>query len=231
MTLKNFVNLDTASLGSKAAFLAGFGYLVTAISFILADAPAANTPEFWDFYTSNTSGRFFINLVWFGWIFISFCGLALIISFSDGLKSENGGKGPLFSLIGMIGYLVTMISHYTAFFVASQISSIYTSLSDSSQSVVSTYGPYIVDGDGYAWFGMVGLWLIYLNKVAISNSYFPRNLSIIGIINGVGYILMVIGFLFQIDLLVLLIAGVVGVITLPLYLFWLARVLSSENLQ
>ncbi|MDH5404635.1 MAG: hypothetical protein OEY49_19190 [Candidatus Heimdallarchaeota archaeon] len=227
MSLKS--SLDTSSLkfSSKMSILAGITYILIAFAYLLSGTPGTNNPDFWNYYLSNKNGRLFIQINWIGWIISSFCGLALVISFYDYLIEDNKAVGRYISSLGFIGFLTTLLSHLTALFISRQMSSVYNSLDESSQNLASAFGAYIIDGDAYTWFGFVGLWLFYFNLKLKDDEDITPMIRILGLISGIGYMLLIIGFLFNILLLVDLIAGLVGIIILPTYLILLGLKLRS----
>ena len=76
--------------------------------------------------------------------------------------------------------------------------------------------------------GAIGIWLILVNALAISSGSFPEVLTWIGMLAGVGYLLIVIGFLRggQQNALFYL-GGLILGIGYPVWAIWLGRLILS----
>ena len=79
-------------------------------------------------------------------------------------------------------------------------------------------------------YGVVGLSLIAFNYLAYAHASFPRKLAVWGIAAGIGYVLVITGFLLGGENHPLTyIGGALAVIAYPIWAFWLGRVWLKFN--
>ncbi len=79
-------------------------------------------------------------------------------------------------------------------------------------------------------YGVVGLSLVAFNYLAYVNGSFPRKLAVWGIAAGIGYVLVITGFILGgPNHLLTYIGGALAVIAYPIWAFWLGRVWLKFN--
>lgn len=82
-----------------------------------------------------------------------------------------------------------------------------------------------------AAFGVVGVWLLLNSYLALANRTLPSGLAWVGMVAGVGYILVILGFLLggqQHPLTA--VGGLTAVISYPIWAIWIGALLLSGRL-
>jgi hypothetical protein len=79
----------------------------------------------------------------------------------------------------------------------------------------------LFDPQGWLRVGAVGFWVLVASLLALSGSLWPKFLAYAGIGGGIAYMLVVPGQALQLQWFIAIVAGIGGVVLIPLWYIWL----------
>ena len=144
-------------------------------------------------------------------------GAALVVGIGDALHMEQGIILTLLRVGAICGFLVTTLSFGLMLNRAVRISNVWSTLSEHTQEAIRTSGLPNLDPSGLFGFGLVGLWFVVFNVIAVNAGALPVWYGIAGCVVGVLSLAALIGMLLHVGLLVDMSAALGGVVLVP---FW-----------
>ena len=214
---------SVAKLGGICSILVGLSYLAIGATFFLLPAEQQpGSPVSFDAFFESVAGGSTV-LVLYCWAFTvgGFVAIAAVPAISDLVRSANEGWIRWTSALAVIGYAVLAVEYLVLQDEVPRMAAGYIRLDESARAAIAVVGPLNLNNDGWAGFGTVGLWLAVVNWLALRGGQWPKALAVIGLIVGIGNGLVIAGFILDSPILILITAGLGGVILAPIWFIWM----------
>lgn len=214
-------------IGGICSILVGVLYIPIGITTLLR--PVDQRPPFDPdtFLTSFGQDPLMSTLMYWGFAVSAVLAIAVVLAVSQRVQSLGEGWVRWMSTLAVVGFAVTALNYFRYLDFYPMLAKAYASgdatvkaAAVSSQSVVP------LDPDGWFSFGAVGLWFLVVNLVAFSGNPWPRVVSYLGIVGAIAYLLVMVGFVF--DIYVLTFSAIVSVIIGPIWYIWVGLILRKE---
>lgn len=184
-----------AKVGSICAIAAGLLYFVLGIIFYLlppAHRPGSGLPE-GEFLSTGNQG--FGMLILEMWVIAlsALCVIGVIMAVSELVRSGNEGLVRYTATLATIGCAVIAMTYLLDQWHTPQLLLGYPQLDRSGQAVLDVIGTRHFDPQGFFGFGLVGLWVLVVNLLALRHGFFPRRLAYAGLVVTLAYWLVVAG--------------------------------------
>ena len=214
---------SSARLGGTCSILVGLSYLAIGVTFFLLppeQQPGSPLPPN-QIFESVAAGS--TLLVTYYWAFVtgSVFAIAAVPIISDLVRGANPGWVRWTSTLALVGYAVLAIEYLVLQDQVPKFAAGYLRLDESARSALAVIGPLNLTNDAWAGFGTVGLWLAVVNGLAWRGGQWPKALAAIGLTVGIGNSLVIAGFMLDNSLLILITAGLGGVILGPIWFIWM----------
>lgn len=211
-------------VGGICSILVGIIYIPIGVTVLLR--PADQRPPFDPdvFLTSFGQEPLMSTLMFWGFAVSAVLAIAVVLAVSDRVQSLGEGWVRWMSALAIIGFAVTALNYFRYLDYYPMLAQAYATgdatakaVAASSQSIVS------LDPDGWFSFGAVGLWFLVVNLVAFRGNPWPKVLSYLGIVGAVAYLLVMVGFIFEIY--VLTFTAIVSIVIGPIWYVWVGLIL------
>ncbi len=211
-------------LGGTCSILTGVTIVVTAVLYLLLPAEqqdACGCPEKFLVSMAQSPTLYIVEEGLFS--LSSLLAIAAVLAISENVRSAHEGWARWTSTLAIIGQAVNTIEslHRMAFDPLKAAAYIKGDVAIKAVLTVPGAIQGLFDPQGWLRFGAVGLWVLVVSLLALRGGIWPKLLAYIGIGGGIAYILVVFGQVLQIQWLIAIVAGVGGVILIPLWYIWL----------
>lgn len=220
-------------LGGICSVLVGISYIVIGVTEILL--PAEYTVEYnarvpLMFFRSNPT--LFIGQ-WSAMLWGAVLALAVIPAVSEYVRNFNEGWVRWTSTLATLGFAVTILDNYWAVVMTAPIANAYFAGNEVTRIALTTPGSaQQIDLRGWLQWGAVGLWVLVVNLLALRHSAWPRRLAYLGIATAVAYFLTFASTAISgLSGIILVVAGVGGVVIGPIWYIWMGVFLYRDNLR
>ncbi len=217
---------SVAKLGSTCAILVGISYIVIAVAFFLI--PPAQQPGigYTGEYFRSVLDNYTVQTILF-WTFAlsSFLAIATVTAVSDLVRVLNEGWVRWTGTLATVGYAVLAITNLLSKDLIRQIAEGYVRVDSSSQATLEVIGNVYND---WMCFGMIGAWFLAVNWFALRSGRFSKALAWVGLVAGITYWLVVIGYVLDTPPLVNVAAGLAGII-IPVWYIWMGVILRKTS--
>lgn len=211
-----------AKLGGTCAILVGISYLVIAVAFFLL--PAGQEPPVvgseGEYFTSVAESSTAQQVEFWAFGLSSLLAIAAVMAVSDLVRSANEGLVRWTSALAIIGFAVMAAQYLLLQDHTPRLAAQYVQLDESAQAALRAMGPRVLAADGWLDFGVVGLWFLVVNWLALRGGELPKGLAYVGLAGGIAYWLVVAGNVLDIPLLITITAGLGGAILAPIWNIW-----------
>ena len=216
-----------AKIGGICSIITGILYLIIAGTYFIIPAeqnPATQyySSEFFSSIRENFSGQ---EILYWSLILSAVFGIAVVAAVSDLVRPSSEGLVHWTSTLATIGFGIQIAANVLGRDYVLRVSSGYFQLDGSVQSAINLQGNLFND---WVTFGLVGIWLITVNVLALRGGLLSRVLAFVGLISGVAYWLVVAGNIFEILSLITIAAGI-GIFFLPLWYIWIGASLLQRR--
>ncbi len=211
---------NIAKLGGTCAILVGISYIVIGITYFLlppAQQPGASASEF---YASVADGSTVLVIQYWAFALGAVLAIAAVMAVSDLVRTANEGLVRWISTLAIIGFAVVAVQYLLIQDHTPQLAAGYVQVDNSAQASLEVMGTRGLDPDAWVGFGMVGLWVLVVNWLALRGGQLPKGLTYVGLAVGIAYALVVAGSALSIPLLIAIAAGLGGIILGPIWYIW-----------
>ena len=217
------VDRSSARLGGISSILVGVSYLAIGVTFFLLppeQQPGSLLPTD-QIYASMAAHSTLLVTYYWAFVVAGVFAVAAVPAISDRVRAANPGWVRWTSTLALIGYAVLAVEYLVLQDQVPKLAAGYLQLDESAQSALAVIGPLNLNNDAWAGFGTVGLWMAVVNWLALRGGQWPKALAVIGLVVGLGNSLVIAGFILEDPLLILITAGLGGVILGPIWFVWL----------
>ena len=151
-------------------------------------------------------------------------GIAAVLAISESVRSTNEGWVRWTSTLAIIGFAATAISFFRFIELDPARATAYVTGDVATKAALTAPGALAgLDPQGWLRFGVVGLWILVVNLLALRADSWSKPLAYVGIATAIGYWLILATHLVQVptQLLRTIIVGVCGLLLPPLWYIWL----------
>ena len=218
-----------AKLGGICSILVGLSYLVVGIAYVLGPSEQRPGATSADFPTSYAQDPLMTNLMYWAFALGAVFAIAVILAVSEMMLSKSEGWVRWTSNLAVIGFAVTALQYFRFLALYPAMAATYTA-GDAAVKAATEASQFTLALDPYGWlmFGVVGLWFLVVNSLALGGNSWPKILSYIGIAGGIAYIFVVAGYVLEVYTLNL-IAAVAAIIIGPIWYIWTGMRLQQES--
>lgn len=211
-------------LGGTCSILAGILIVVTAILYLLLppeQQDACGCPEK---FLMSVAQRPTVYIVEEGIFSLSsLLAIAAVLAISEDVRSVHEGWVRWTSTLAIMGQAVNTIESLHRMASDPLKGVVYVNGDDAIKAALTVPGAVqgLFDPQGWLRVGIVGLWVLVVSLLALRGGTWPALLAYMGIGGGIAYVLVVPGQVLQIQWLIAIIAGIGGVILIPIWYIWL----------
>jgi hypothetical protein len=216
-----------SKIGGICSILVGVLYIPIGITTLLR--PAEQRPPFNPdvFLTSFAQEPLFGTLLYWGFAISAVLAVAVVLAVSEKVRSLGEGWVRWMSTLAVIGFAVTALNYFRYLDYYPMLARAYATGDSLVKAVAaSTQSTVSLDPDGWFIFGVVGLWFLVINLVALGGNPWPKVLSYLGIVGAIAYLLVMVGYVFGIYILTF--SALVSVVIGPIWYIWVGLILRRE---
>jgi len=214
-------------LGGICSILVGISYVIIGVTGLLesraltVENNAQQPIMFWD------SNRTILLTQYWAMALGAVFALAVIPAVSEKVRNLNEGWVRWTSSLATLGFAVTILDNYWAIIMTPRLAIAYQTGDQALRAALTVPGaPQMIDIQGWLGYGAVGLWVLVISLLALRGNVFPRLLAYLGVVIAIAYFLIVVTMIFpDIRGLILIIAGIGGIVLAPLWYGWIGLIL------
>jgi hypothetical protein len=207
----------------------GIFYLIAGIAYLLVPPAQKAVGNPGQFLSSFAKSNSMATLQYWAFAITSLLGIAVVLAINHKIKSVSEGWGIWMSNLAVIGFAYTALNYFRYISIYPNLADAYVAGGEATKAAIAANFPSVgVDPQGWATFGLVGLWFLVANLLALRGDLWPRVLSYVGIVGAIAYGFVVAGLTSQTELLVAIAAGA-AVIVAPIWYIWIGSVLRQSN--
>jgi len=206
-------------LGGFCSILLGISYVLIGVLYLLlpADQKAGDDPA--AFYTSVAQNPTLIRVYYLIFALGAVVALGAVPAISEGVRSVHEGWVRWTTNLAFLGFAVLAIDFFRTWAFQAFRAAVFVAGDASTRAAIEATDQGL-DPQGWLGFGAVGAWVLVVSLLALQGSIWPRTLSYLGIAVAILYWLVVVSFVFNIGILLSIVAGLGGVILAPIWYIW-----------
>ncbi len=211
-------------LGGICAVIMGILYVLVGITYLLLPEAQKGGPEIEDLakaLLSINQNPTLLILQYVEFALIGILAFAAVPAISGLVQTVNEGWARWTKNLAYLGFAVVAISYFRAIALTPWRAAAFVAGDASTRAAIAGIGSVYIDPQGWLSFGAVGLWFLVVNVLALRGGKLPKVLGIIGIVGAISYGLVVAGNVTGIVLLVMIAAGLGGIIVAPIWFIWI----------
>lgn len=159
--------------------------------------------------------------------------LAVVPAVSATVRDLHEGWVQWSSTLASLGFAVAILDNYWAIALTPARAAAFVTGNEVWRGALTVPGaPQFIDVHGYLGYGAVGVWVLVVSLLALRGARWPRPLALLGIALAIAYFLVVTPLFSEVREVVLLVAGIGGVILAPIWYIGIGLMLRrAEILQ
>jgi len=218
------------TLGGICSILVGVFYVLGGIAYLLLPPAQKATGDPGSFLTSFAENNTMGTLEYIAFGLIGLLGIAVVLAIAEKTASVNMGWSRWISYLAIVGFAFTALQYFRYLSIYPDRAAAYVAGDDVVKAALSANQLLVgVDPKGWLTYGLLGLWFLVANLLALRGNLWPRLLSYIGILGAIVYGLVVAGLASQTEVLIAIAAGA-AVIIAPIWYIWMGLDLRRSNL-
>lgn len=218
-----------AKLGGANAILVGISYIVVGIAFFMLPPDQhpslSRTAAYFESVAQNSTA---LRIEYMAFGIGSILAVSVVMALAERFRPTNEGLVRWVSTLAVIGFAVMTVQYLLLHDHTSQMAAAFVMVDESAQTAILAMGPRFIAGNALPDFGLVGLWMLVINWLALRSEIFPNGLAYVGLATGVAYAFVVAGNILNIGLLISIAAGLGGVILAPIWFIWVGVRLRND---
>lgn len=216
-------------LGGTTAIALGIAYLLFGVVFLLLpdDQRATGSSTLLGSLAEDGTVAF-LGSQWL-LILTGVLGLAVVGGVARAFDDAREGVVRWASALGYVGFAVTIVDGFTTIaFVYSDGHRFFAEADDQLRTIIAgDFSVSSVAPQGWASFGLLGLWLLIISVVALADRTPLRGPAVLGVLGAIGYWLVPIGSATGTTALIM-VAAVLAIVLAPAFYIWAGIVLRQE---
>ena len=220
-----------AKLGGICAILVGISYLVVGGTYFLLSAEQQAGGATSQLFASVAESSTGLVIQYWAFVLGALLAVAAVMAISDLVRSANEGLIRWTSTLAIIGFAVTAVRFLIAQDQMPRLAASYVQADPSARAALEAIGPMNLDPEAWMGFGVVGLWFLAVNWLALHGGQLPTVLAYIGLAGGIAYALVVAGPSLQFPILSSVAAGLGGIILAPIWYIWTGLILRRMSME
>ena len=213
-----------SKLGGTSSILTGVTIVVTAVLYLLLPAEqqdACGCPEKFLVSISQSSTLYMVEEGMFA--LSSLFAIAAVLAISENVHILHKGWVLWTGTLAIIGQAVNTIEALHRMVFDPLKAAAYVKGGTAIKAALTVPGAVqgLFDPQGWLRFGVVGFWVLVVSLLALRDSVWPKLLAYVGIGGGIAYLLVVPGQALQIQWFIAIVAGIGGVVLIPIWYIWL----------
>lgn len=214
---------STTKLGGVCSIIVGILYILVGITYLLLPAAQKGGPETEDlaklFLSFNENPTPTI-LLYVEFALIGVFAFAVVPAIWGLVRTVNEGWARWTRNLAYLGFAMVAISYFRQLDVVPWRAAAFAAGDASTKAAIVGTGSGAVDPQGWLTFGIVGLWYLVVNIQARRGDALPKVLCWIGIVGAVSYWLVLVGNVTGMMTLLMISAGLGGIILGPIWYIW-----------
>jgi hypothetical protein len=218
-------------IGGFCSILLGISYILIGVIFLLLPADQRVGSDSVAFYTSVAQNPTLLSIYYLIFALSAVLGLGALPAISESVRSLHEGWTRWIANLAYLGFAVTAIVFFGVWTFQTYRASAFVKGDASVRAAIEATSQ-TLDPQGWLGFGGVGVWVLVVSLLAMRAKIWPTVLSYVGIAVAILYWLVVVSFVFDVGILLSIVAGLGGVILAPIWYIWiglLLRRLSAAN--
>lgn len=210
-------------LGGICSILTGITIVITAILYLLLpleQQDACGCPDRFLTSMAQNSTLYAAEEGIFG--LSSLLAIAAVLAIMEYVRPFHEGWARWTGSLAVIGQAVNTMEamHRMVFDPLKAVAYVQGDLSTKAALSVPGATQGLFDPQGWLRVGLVGFWVLVVSILALRSAGWPKMLAYIGIAGGIAYMLVVPGQALGIQLLIAIVAGIGGVLLIPIWYIW-----------
>jgi len=218
-------------VGGLCSILLGVSYVLVGALYLVLPVDQRSAPTDLAFYTSVLQSPGLLRIYYLMFALGAVLGLGVVPAISERMQSVHEGWVRWTANLAFLGFAVTAIDFFKVWAIQVYRAEIFVNGDASTQAAISATSDGL-DPQGWLSFGMVGAWVLAVSLLALRENLWPKSLSYAGIALASIYWLIVVGFVFGIDILLSIAAALGGVVLAPIWYIWAGfRLRQAEQVE
>lgn len=211
-----------ARLGGTCSILVGISYVVIGITEVLLPADQMSSAGRDKFLMSFAQNPSLLQVQYWALALGALLAIAVVLAVSEAVRSANEGWVRWTSNLAILGFAVTAIDFFRTLALEPLNAAAYVQGDAAIRAALTVPSSTVaLDPQGWLGFGVVGLWLLVVNLLALRSGTWPKILSYVGIATAIAYFLVVVSLTLGLATMLQIVAGVGGVILAPIWFIWM----------
>ncbi|MBI5292496.1 MAG: DUF4386 domain-containing protein [Chloroflexi bacterium] len=214
-------NNTLSKLGGTLSILVGVSYVLVGIAYVLMPTDQRPGSDVAQFLPSFAQNPMWLLLEYWAFALGALLALGAVLAISETVRPANEGWVRWASSLATVGFAVTAINFFRLLALQPARAAAYVAGDASIKAAIAaTQESLSLDPQGWLGFGAVGLWVLVVSLLALRAGAWPKNLAYVGIAVAIAYWLVVAGYVFNIETLILIAASLGGIILGPIWYIW-----------
>lgn len=207
-------------LGGTCAILLGIvNGLTSVLYFLIPPAQRAEVPAA-QILPSVAQDATFLMLLFWSQVAVGILGVAVVPALARLVQEANEGWVRWTSNLATAGFVVSAVGYLLTISRLPGIAAAYVAGDASTKAALAAVWKSSIDLQGMWGYGAVGAWVLVVSLFALRGTKIPRVLAYVGILDGIGYIAIVLATFLKIQELLLLLAAA-GLILSTVWYVWM----------